>query len=150
MADRVVVLRQGLVRQVGTPKELHDRPGKADVAGFMGYRNILPARMREATGGRATVEVAGAVLTGTIIEQPTTVDAVVAIRPDDLMPAADGPISANVETIEYHGDDFYGVARTRDGVQLFFRSKLHVSLGEALTLSAPADRVLIYAAQEQK
>ena len=39
LADRIVVLRDGVVRQVGTPEELYARPAHADVAEFMGYRN---------------------------------------------------------------------------------------------------------------
>ena len=46
----------------------------------------------------------------------------VAIRPDDLQPTADGPISATVEIAEYHGRDFYAVARGADGAELYFRS----------------------------
>ena len=41
LADRIVVMRDGLVRQVGTPEELYARPLHADVAEFMGYRNII-------------------------------------------------------------------------------------------------------------
>ena len=40
LADRIVVLRDGMVRQVGTPEELYARPAHADVAEFMGYRNL--------------------------------------------------------------------------------------------------------------
>ena len=35
----------------------------------------------------------------------------VAIRPEDLAPAADGPIAAMVEAAEYRGRDFYGLLR---------------------------------------
>ncbi len=38
LADRIVVLRDGEVRQIGTPEELYIRPAHADVAEFMGYR----------------------------------------------------------------------------------------------------------------
>ena len=44
LADRIVVLRDGMVRQVGTPEDLYARPAHADVAEFMGYRNLLPSR----------------------------------------------------------------------------------------------------------
>jgi putative spermidine/putrescine transport system ATP-binding protein len=71
-------------------------------------------------------------------------DATVAIRPEDLMPGAEAPISAVVESAEYRGRDFYGTARTSDGVELFFRSEKKVEAGEPLRLGASADRVLVY------
>ena len=44
LADRIVVMRAGEVRQVGTPEELYVRPAHADVAEFMGYRNQIRSR----------------------------------------------------------------------------------------------------------
>ena len=39
MADRLVVLREGRVQQIGTPEQLHNNPANWHVADFMGYRN---------------------------------------------------------------------------------------------------------------
>ena len=36
LADRVVVMNKGVIQQVGTPKEIYDRPGNTFVAGFIG------------------------------------------------------------------------------------------------------------------
>src|SRR5947209_14547332 len=41
LADRIVVMRAGEVRQVGTPQELYAQPAYSDVAEFMGYRNLI-------------------------------------------------------------------------------------------------------------
>jgi putative spermidine/putrescine transport system ATP-binding protein len=41
LADRLVVLRDGEVSQVGTPAELYEHPASPHVAAFMGYRNLL-------------------------------------------------------------------------------------------------------------
>ena len=46
LADRIVVMRDGVVRQIGTPEELYARAGHLDVADFMGYRNLLPSSTR--------------------------------------------------------------------------------------------------------
>ena len=70
----------------------------------------------------------------------------VAIRPDDLKPMADGPISARVEIAEYHGRDFYAVARSADGTDLYFRSDRRVAGGEEVRLGAVPARVLVYPA----
>jgi ABC-type sugar transport system ATPase subunit len=47
LADRIVVLRGGLIEQVGTPEEIYDRPASAFVAGFMGApaMNLLPVTL---------------------------------------------------------------------------------------------------------
>ena len=47
LADRIVVLRAGLVEQVGTPTELYDRPANLFVAGFLGSpkMNFIPAKL---------------------------------------------------------------------------------------------------------
>src|SRR5699024_1581471 len=48
MADRLVVLREGRVQQVGTPEELHTSPVNWHVADFMGYRNLLDVTVDQA------------------------------------------------------------------------------------------------------
>ena len=73
-------------------------------------------------------------------------DAMVAIRPDDLRPVSDGPIAATVEIAEYHGRDFYALARSSDGRELYFRSSMRINPGEPVRLAAPRERVLVYAA----
>ncbi|MFA5488903.1 MAG: ABC transporter ATP-binding protein [Candidimonas sp.] len=49
MADRLVVMDQGRVRQIGTPQELYEHPVDAFVAGFIGRCNLLAGKM-EGTG----------------------------------------------------------------------------------------------------
>jgi multiple sugar transport system ATP-binding protein len=52
MADRIVVMRDGLIEQVGTPLELYDRPRTAFVAQFIGSpsMNLIAARTQQAQG----------------------------------------------------------------------------------------------------
>ena len=145
LADRIVVLRDGMVRQVGTPAELYGRPAHADVAEFMGYRNLVRSHAVAAGNGTMRVTVGGAAITGTPLEALADGAATVAIRPDDLTPRAAGPIVATVATAEYRGRDFYGTATTGDGTELFFRSEQKIAPGEVLALGADAPRVLIYA-----
>jgi len=53
LSDRIVVMRDGVIEQVGTPAELHQAPHSRFVAEFLGVRNILPVVGAEA--GQATV-----------------------------------------------------------------------------------------------
>ena len=142
LADRIVVLRDGEMRQVGTPAELYARPAHADVAEFMGFRNVLPTTA--SFDGRLCVTLGPANLWATPVDSIQPGPAVLAIRPEDLCPAAGGPIRAVVQTAEYRGRDFYGVAITDEGTELYFRSEQHVMPGEQLTLSANSARVLVY------
>jgi putative spermidine/putrescine transport system ATP-binding protein len=150
LADRIVVMRDGAVRQVGSPEELYSRPSDTDVAEFMGYRNLLPTRIAAANGGGVQfVTIGGAALQGVPMAPITAGDAIVAIRPEDLVAASDGPLSAVVETAEYRGRSVFGTARTPDGLELFFRSETRVAAGEAIRLSADPAQVLIYPAEQR-
>ena len=55
LADRIVVMRDGEVRQVGTSEQLYITPAHADVADFMGYRNIIKSKATPA-GEKSTRE----------------------------------------------------------------------------------------------
>ena len=144
LADRILVMIDGQTRQIGTPEELYARPANADVAEFMGYRNLVESHA-EAVDGGVAVMIGGARLIGTPIDAVGP-RSVVAIRPDDLRLTGGGPIMATVEIAEYHGRDFYAVARAADATELFFRSDKRVNPGEPVRLAAAPERVLVYTA----
>jgi putative spermidine/putrescine transport system ATP-binding protein len=133
------------VRQVGTPQDLYGRPAHADVAEFMGYRNLVPTTAQPAGNG-VQVTIGGASLTGVPMEAISG-SAIAAVRPEDLSATADGPIVLTVEAAEYRGRDFYGFGRTQDGTELFFRSESRVGSGETIRVGAPPERVLVYGAR---
>ncbi len=54
LADRIVVMNQGVIAQIGTPAELYDQPASPFVARFLGAANLLKARLAE-----GAMEVAG-------------------------------------------------------------------------------------------
>ena len=68
LADRIVVMRDGEVRQVGTPEDLFARPDHLDVAEFMGFRNQVAGRVVSLTQGGAVVDVGHARVAGRIRE----------------------------------------------------------------------------------
>ena len=55
LGDRVAVLREGRLEQVGTPDELYDHPATAFVATFVGRANAIPGELAGAAGGRILV-----------------------------------------------------------------------------------------------
>ena len=145
LADRIVVLRDGEVRQIGAPETLYARPAHADVAEFMGYRNVIPVRVTRA-GNAVTVAIGPASVDATLVDDFTDGPAIAAIRPEDLTPREGGPVVAQVRIAEYRGRDFYGVAVTAEGLDVFFRAEHRVANGETLRLGADPARVLVYAA----
>jgi iron(III) transport system ATP-binding protein len=58
-ADRMAVLDQGILQQVGTPAALYDFPVNPFVAGFVGSMNMLSGRVRSRDGGAWTLDVDG-------------------------------------------------------------------------------------------
>ncbi len=149
LADRIVVLRDGMIRQVGTPEDLYARPAHLDVAEFMGFRNRITGRVLSRDGTSVQLSVGGTTMDGVLQETAPGDTAVAAIRPDDMVPVASDAhgIDATVEAIEYRGRDFFGQARSSTGDELFFRSETRVVPGETLRLGAEPARVLVYAGE---
>jgi putative spermidine/putrescine transport system ATP-binding protein len=102
MADRLVVMSEGSVRQVGTQRDLYERPADRFVAGFVGRSNLLPGRMVgprqfQTEGGVAIACTDGALGPG-----------VIALRPERLMLGSaaaelDNRLSGTVELVSYLG-----------------------------------------------
>ncbi len=150
LADRIVVMRDGEVRQVGSPEDLFLRPDYLDVAEFMGFRNRIRGRVVALDGDLATVAAGEARIIGrvrgSVIVGGT---AVAAIRPDDLHATShDGPsIGATVTATEFRGQEFVGFGLAGDGADLCFRVPRRLDTGDVVRLAAQPDRVLVYAAE---
>jgi putative spermidine/putrescine transport system ATP-binding protein len=149
MADRLVVLRDGRVQQVGTPEELHTRPANRHVADFMGYRNLLPMTVAAVNGDAVTVEAPGLTLRGTGIG-PLSKGApvVVGIRPEDLHVDAGG-VPVTVEVVEYQGRELAVEARTEEGLALHLRAAERPAPGDKITVGADPERVLVFPGEEE-
>ncbi|MBL8808510.1 MAG: sn-glycerol-3-phosphate ABC transporter ATP-binding protein UgpC [Rhodospirillales bacterium] len=102
MADRIVVMHDGIVEQVGTPLDLYDNPANVFVAGFIGSpaMNFLDGKVVAA----GTVEVAGGVKLAAATKAAAGAAVRVGIRPEHLDLAADGQgIAATVKVVEPTG-----------------------------------------------
>ncbi len=149
MADRIVVMKQGVVQQIGSPQEVFARPATLDVARFMGYRNVLPVQAVRGDGWEVTLQgPAGITLRGVLGAAPVHGPAVAAIRPDDLE-IADGPQSFEgvVETAEYAGREWLLQVRTAFADALYVRTTRAPAPGDRVSLAAAPGRVLVYAAE---
>ncbi|MFJ9781790.1 ABC transporter ATP-binding protein [Amycolatopsis sp. NPDC101161] len=144
LADRLVVLREGAVQQIGTPEEVYAQPVNSYVASFMGYRNLLDVTVTGTAGASVTVEGAGVRLTGrgSLTEGP----AEVAIRPEDFIvgDGAENALDVTVEIVEYHGRELSVSARLESGVPVYFRTDKRLAPGDTTRIGVPAERVLVF------
>jgi len=127
LADRVVVLRDGAIEQVGSPLELYDRPANQFVAQFIGtpQMNVVDTVDLPALRGMAGGAAAG--------------DGFIGVRPEHVLvrPAGSGRMDGQVELIESLGADTLVHARVTQGA----RSVQLVARQNARTLLQPGDPV---------
>jgi len=57
MSDRIAVMNDGIIEQLGTPREIYEHPRTRFVAGFIGTSNVLTGTVARVDGGRAVIEV---------------------------------------------------------------------------------------------
>ena len=152
LADRLVVLREGVVQQVGTPEELYRSPVNPYVASFMGYRNLLPMTVTGRNGDEATVHGFGIELTGMARGRFDTGPATVAVRPEDFVVGVEPANPQNhiriaVEVVEYHGREQAIQARLPEGEVLRLRSSNRVNRGETVSAWVRHEHVLVFGEQ---
>ena len=87
LSDRVAVMKDGRVQQVGAPKELYERPRTRFVADFVGTNNLVPGQVRERAGTSLVVDTALGPLRA-VAEGPVGERCVLAIRPENVAIAA--------------------------------------------------------------
>jgi multiple sugar transport system ATP-binding protein len=116
MADRIVVLHDGRVEQIGTPLDLYDHPANRFVAGFIGSpaMNFIPGTLHR--DGGAWVDAGGVrlpVAPGNAGRDGQKV--VYGIRPEHL-PLGDGPqsVAVTVGVVEPTGADTYVFGEAAD------------------------------------
>ncbi len=98
MSDRVAVMHEGRVVQVGRPEVLYDRPCNRFVAGFIGESNFLPALVRGLENDVVVVECEGALIRAMSSQcPPTGANITVAVRPERLR-FADGLVGSGGAT----------------------------------------------------
>src|SRR5690606_19801785 len=72
MADRMAVLTQGKIGQVGTPEEIYRHPRSAQVAQFIGETNLIDGILMETRAGFAMVRTAAGPIAGRVTDPDWT------------------------------------------------------------------------------
>jgi multiple sugar transport system ATP-binding protein len=149
MADRIVVMHDGIVEQVGTPLELYDHPSNLFVAGFIGSpaMNFIEGTLRR-DGGAPVLEAKG----GRLALPASTPGAdgqkvTLGIRPEHLSISATGPASldAVVEVVEPTGADTHVVAIAfGQQVQAVFTERHAFAPGARVALCPRAEAIHLF------
>ncbi len=152
LSDRVAVMRDGHVLQVGPPKELYERPRTRFVADFVGTNNLVPGEVQGgASGGDLVVSTAlgplRAVASGAVGGR-----CVLAVRPENVaLDAAAGTggnrVAGRVSLVSYLGNTLRYDVQTEPGLVLKadIRDPWHhdpLPVGRPVTLSFPSSVTL--------
>jgi multiple sugar transport system ATP-binding protein len=146
MADRIVVMRDGIVEQEGLPLELYDRPANLFVAGFIGSpaMNLLKGTIR--INGKASFMTEGGVSLP-LMSAPAGSDgrpSVYGIRPEHLT-LGDGDVKAEVSVVEPTGSETQVFARIgSEKIVGVFRERVSARPGEMLTVTPNVSAVHLF------
>ncbi|WFU80522.1 ABC transporter ATP-binding protein [Bradyrhizobium sp. CIAT3101] len=137
MSNRIAVMNDGEVVQVGRPEELYDRPSSRFVAGFIGESNFLPATVRGIDNGTVLVECEGRAMRA-VSPAPPVCGAKVAltIRPERLHFSyghVDSETTVNVMTVTvaevvFAGERCRYLLKTDDGTSIVLREATSASV----------------------
>jgi multiple sugar transport system ATP-binding protein len=156
MGDRVAVLKDGLLQQVDTPRNLYEKPQNVFVAGFIGSpaMNLLTASVSSGKAMLGNLGIAVPTSTGTSVT--------VGVRPESFTPASTG-FEVLVEVVEELGSDAYVYGKpvdkalkfantTEDLGQIIVRwdPKNPPKAGQTVTVGVNADVVHLFDAATGK
>ena len=145
MADRIVVLRDGRIEQVGSPLELYHRPANLFVAGFIGSpkMNMLAARARPVEGGLQVRFAGGAELVIPASGHGLAGEAAVTLglRPEHASAdhGAGAPLSGTVRLAEHLGSETIVYLSLDSGEELVVKADglSDVAVGHRLDIHVP-------------
>jgi multiple sugar transport system ATP-binding protein len=150
LADRIVVMRDGHILQVGAPMELYERPADVFTARFIGSptMNIMPAKI-----GDGTLQLGEKPLAW-----PTTLpaDILVGVRPQELRvleqsEGADLTLSGTVAVVEPLGPETFVHVEAEGGLLLASApAKNPPAVGSAVRLGAPASALRLFDAKSER
>jgi putative spermidine/putrescine transport system ATP-binding protein len=138
VADRVAVMRDGRIEQIGTPEQLYVTPASSFVAEFVGLSNQLPAEIR---GGMVTI---GSTTLATLGEPLADGPIVALVRPEDIAFATKG-MAATVVSSSFLGSLRRTQVRTENGQLLAVQHAVEQSpkSGEAVKLQFKGSAVSV-------
>ncbi len=116
MSDKIVVMKEGEIQQVGTPQDIYNEPVNRYVANFIGESNIVPGRMLEDKKVRFDDITFDCVDVGFKENEPVDV----VIRPEDIdiVPVDQGKMTGTVESVLFKGVHYEVMVETVPGTHV--------------------------------
>ena len=141
LADRVVIMKAGVVQQVGTPVEIYDRPANAFVASFIGNpaMNLMDGEIKGGTFTAKNVEIAG-------LDAPDG-QVTLGFRAEDagLAETGKGEINAPIYTLELLGDATMVSVRIGGAlVQVKADKNFRAEINERVSIHVPKDHCHLF------
>ncbi len=126
MSDRVAVMRDGKIRQIGSPRQIYDHPAERFVAHFIGETNFIEAELLGVSNGVGRVRFpSGVEAPASVPDSSIDIGKVsVVIRPEHAeltSDAAGAPLQGTVENIVYFGTDTHYHLRLADDTKFVAR-----------------------------
>jgi spermidine/putrescine transport system ATP-binding protein len=165
MSDRIAVMRDGQVEQVGPPEAVYERPATEFVAGFLGASNLLDGVVGPLDGGHRTVELTSGekirVVAGSVDDGQRRIR--VGVRPEKIRlvreedgAGGDNTIRATVKDATFVGVSNVYTVDTGDGhTMTVYAQNLGTSVdrppgpGEAVTLAWHPEHTFVVSAREE-
>jgi len=143
MADLIVVMRDGVVEQIGSPLDLYDFPANMFVGSFIGSpaMNFLTGTVRQEQGRQVFETPSGFHLpVDAGAGAPDGLAATLGIRPEHLLLADPGQgLNGRIVTIEPTGSETFVVVQLgEDRISALLRQRLSASIGEEIWLAPQA------------
>jgi len=153
MGDRIAVMKDGVLQQVGTPQELYDNPVNVFVAGFIGSPAMNFATVKATEGEDLMLGSSKLTLSGraakAAADRPKGSDLLIGFRPEHL-DVANGSgdvmkIPARVDVVEYLGNEELIHAQAEDHeIVALIPSERKVKPGEQVELGVPLDKLHVF------
>ncbi|MEO9896500.1 MAG: sn-glycerol-3-phosphate ABC transporter ATP-binding protein UgpC [Paracoccaceae bacterium] len=151
MGDKVVVMRDGNIQQVGRPIDVYDRPQNVFVAGFIGSpsMNLIPAK---ADGTGITISGKTFGWNGADFPSKLPSEVICGIRPENLrLGSPEKGIEGIVETIEPMGGETIASVSVGDtNLTVLYRDRRPVALGDKVGLTPQTDALHLFDAQTEQ
>jgi multiple sugar transport system ATP-binding protein len=149
MGDRIAVLKDGILQQVGTPRDLYEKPDNVFVAGFIGSpaMNLLPA---DVVDGGITFGSSVAAVEREILAEATAKSVTVGVRPEDVVVSTSGEgLKVAVDVVEELGADGYlyghaDVNGQRADIVARVDGRSHASAGDTVFITPQAHHLHVF------
>lgn len=150
MADRIAIVDQGRIQQVGDPQQVYDHPDTVFVARFIGNppMNCFPSTIAVRSDGSVVAEAPGVSVElppdlATRLLEAHGLPVTLGVRPEHLVRSVDGPVRATFAGYEFLGVERLLICRLGDGSDLVVRESADQRLPEPGTqvgfTASPAD-----------